>query len=150
MARVIVSATSNVAWTKNKYHDAFVEGFMNALVRNGNDVLSIRCNDFLDERSELDGALDLQKIFHCLEAFRPDLVITFNNAFPMRGIIERLTCPIACFASDSFMFFHHRDELMTNIGKFLFCHFTGDTIREMPRLLPSSRSNSASAVWQRY
>lgn len=125
MAKIVISATSNVNWTKEKYIDSFVQGMINALVRSGNDVLNIRANDFIVRNISL---ANKRKLSKKILDFKPDLFITFNNVLPYRELIDELDCPVACFAADSCAFFSNQDLIKKHLEKYYFFNFSNDTI----------------------
>jgi hypothetical protein len=125
MARVIVSAASNINWTKSKHIDSFTEGLIRALKRNGNDVLSIRTNDFTARNIPL---VRENKLAETIREYNPDLIITFNNALPYTGIIQDTDCPVVCLAADSCAFFANTDLIRTYADRYYFFNFSNDTI----------------------
>lgn len=133
MARIIICSLSNVTWTKEKYLDSFVEGFITALKRAGNEVISIRVNDFAIGGASL---VYEEKTSAALRAFNPDLLITFNNVVPYPQLLDDLTCPIACFASDSLAFFANKDLLHKHAERYTFFNFSNDTIDAFPQWFP--------------
>lgn len=133
MARIIVCSYSNVTWTKEKYLDSFVEGFITALKRSGNEVISIRVNDFDIRGASL---VHESKTSAALRAFNPDLLVTFNNVLPYPQLLDDLDCPIACFASDSLAFFSHKHLLRKYAERYTFFNFSNDTINAFPEWFP--------------
>lgn len=135
MARILLSAFSNVTWTKEKYHDSFVEGFSNALKRCGNEILRIRVNDFMVTYSltDLRPDIDTHKILKKIKDFDPDLIIVFNNTFIDDRIVDETNCPIICFASDSPSFFTSQNLFKKYLDRYYFLNSSNDTIKSIPK-----------------
>ncbi|MDJ0625424.1 MAG: hypothetical protein QNJ31_03560 [Candidatus Caenarcaniphilales bacterium] len=138
MANIIVSAFSNVTWTKQTYHDSFIEGFINSLRRCGNNLLSLRVNDFV-----IGGPNSTNKIFFDqakfeikIKEFQPDLIVVFNNTFPTEKILQVTNCPIACFASDSPAFFSQKNLIDKYLDRYQFFNFSNDTFKSIPEWFP--------------
>ena len=122
MARIIISTFSNVTWTKEKYHDSFVEGFANALKRCGNQVLMIRTNEFVDYpvTSKLKSNINKKKLLKSINNFNPELIITFNNSFPCEEFITRTSCPIILYTADGCDFFAFKDLIKKYQDRYVF------------------------------
>ncbi|RYZ77823.1 MAG: hypothetical protein EOP05_00345 [Proteobacteria bacterium] len=136
MARIIVCSLSNVTWTKERYIDSFVEGFIKSLERAGNQILNIRVNDF--SRAGVSFVHEDQ-VADDVKLFNPELIITFNNVFPFEGFVDLFDCPIACFASDSLAFFSNKEAMKKNADRYYFFNFSNDTISAFPKWFPFVR-----------
>lgn len=121
MARILLSFFSNVTWAREKYKDSFVEGFINALQRMGNDCLSVRVNDFIDNQ-KMQIKRDILK--EDIIRFSPDLIITFNNVLPDYNIYSYVNCPIAFFSSDSSIWWQRKDLIKKYFERYHFFHFS--------------------------
>lgn len=133
MAKIIVSSFSNVTWKKQRYLDSYVEGFIRVLQREGNDVYSFRCNDFYRGNKNL---VSTKLISKAVKDISPDLIITFNNAFPYADILKDTDCPVACFASDSCAFFLNKHLIERHADRYYFFNFSNDTIKAIPEWFP--------------
>jgi hypothetical protein len=138
VARIVFCALSNVTWLQEPYVDSFVEGFVAALKRAGNDILNIRINDL-----SLNGKLiaDAGKLSAKIKSFAPTLIITMNNVFPYDGIIEDTDCPIACFAADSYAFFSNKHLIEKYAERYYFYNFSNDTIKTLQDWFPCAYPN---------
>lgn len=122
MARILLSAFSNVTWTKEKHHDSFVEGFINSLIRCGNDVMSVRCNDFMLHPCSTNLKINIQKskMINLIEKFNPELIITFNNSFPCEEFVTRTNCPIVLYTADGCDFFSLKGLISEYRDRYIF------------------------------
>lgn len=138
MAKILVSSFSNVTWTKKHYLDAYIEGFINCLVRCGNNVLSARLNAIFRDPATcvIYDYINQDKIKNKIKQFNPDLIITFNNVFPCNDILSYTDCPVAFFASDSPAFFSNQDLIKKYIDRYYFFNFSNDTIKSIPDWFP--------------
>lgn len=135
MAKIIVSALSNVTWLKGRYIDSFVEGLNRALVRCGNDVLNIRVNDFYFYGKNLASRTALKRR---INQFNPELIITLNNELPYAELVDDVDCPIACLAADSYAFFANKDKISKYADRYYFFNFSNDTINTLYDWIPSA------------
>ena len=121
MAKILLSFYSNVTWTREKYKDSFIEGFINALQRMGNDCLSVRVNDFVDNKNiEINKDKLKEDIIH----FSPELIIAFNNVLPDYDIYTYTNCPICFFSSDSAIWWKRKDLIKKYFERYHFFHFS--------------------------
>ncbi len=126
MAKIIVSAYSNVTWTKEQYHDSFVEGFIRALRRCGNDVLAFNLRNINEEQfgNSLRKDLIKEKVYKSIKEFSPDLIISFNNSLPGDQILEITDCPVAVYSADVPMLYASRDMIKSKIERYYFLNTT--------------------------
>lgn len=122
MANVIISAFSNVTFTKEKFQDSFVQGFINVLLRMGNNVMSIYGNDlltgmitpYIPHKEAHEHFMDKVK------KFKPDLIITFNHYFPCKELITETNCPIVVYVSDGCDLFAFPELIKKYIDRYTF------------------------------
>lgn len=122
MARVLLSAFSNVTWTKKIYHDTFTEGFINALERCGNNVLSFHLNSITYNSSDMTikDDIDIDYIRENVKTFDPELIITFNNCLPGSSILEDTNCPICVYSADVPTLYVNPDDILHNKERYYF------------------------------
>lgn len=110
MARILISAFSNVSWTEESYNDSFVQGFINTLIRSGNDVLNINCLRIVDNllNPECKNSQIKEFLLKKLNNFNPELIIVFNNMLPDVFFIEKTKCPIILYVADGCDFLANR------------------------------------------
>lgn len=103
MAKIFLSARAPVANVKEKGKDSFLEGFINSLVRTGNDVMYIEVNRIITSfndttiKEDIDSNAVLEKIIE----FNPDLILSFNNLILMTtDLLEKTDCPILVYPAD--------------------------------------------------
>lgn len=143
MANIILSTYSNVTWTNVRYHDSFIEGFINALKRNGNNVMVVRTNEFLTDQisSTPRKWMDIPKITKSIQAFQPELIITFNNSLPCPQLLEVTDCPVVLYASDAPSFFVAKDLIRKYQERYYFLDLTEKVTaalkQEFPYIRPS-------------
>lgn len=143
MANVLLSTYSNVTWTHVRYHDSFIQGFINALKRNGNNVMVVRTNEFLTDQISATPRtwMDTVKITQRVQAFKPDLILTFNNSLPCPQVIESTTCPVLVYASDAPSFFVAKHLIQKHQERYYFLDLTEKVTaalkHEFPYIKPS-------------
>lgn len=108
----------------------FYEGLVEALRKNGNDVMEIITNDFLVQpwggTNELKSKINRAKLVNDVVSFKPDLVISFNNS-SIDGLENIVSCPIAVWSADHFYHFNDLEKLKSNKDRFIFfCAQSGD------------------------
>lgn len=138
MAQIIVSAMSNVTWLREPYVDSFVEGMIRALTRAGNEVLNIRVNDFYRNGKLVTSRERMRKKIH---SFKPDLVLSLNNAAPYPQFIDDTDCPVACLAADSYAFFSNKETIRKHAERYYFFNFSNDTINTLKDWFPEAQAN---------
>ncbi len=139
MAKILFSSFSNVTWTKQKYLDFFVEGFLRSLKRNGNHVLSIRTNDFVTHpvTSKCRQNINKAKLLSKVRAFKPDLIITFNNSFPCPELVSETDCPIALYTADGPDCFSYRETIEKYMERYRFFKMNDNVYYSLKRSFPS-------------
>lgn len=143
MANIILSTYSNVTWTNVRYHDSFIEGFINALKRTGNKVMVVRTNEFLTDQisSTPRKWMDISKITKSIQEFQPELIITFNNSLPCPQLLEVTDCPVVLYASDAPSFFVAKDLIRKYQERYYFLDLTEKVTaalkQEFPYIKPS-------------
>ncbi len=122
MAKVLISVFSNVTFTKEKYHDSFVQNFINVLERMGNDVMSIFGNDYTDHpfKFKTINYILKQELLEKVNKFNPDIIITFNNYFPCEEIITKTDCPIILYTADGCDFFAFQDLIKKYNDRYIY------------------------------
>lgn len=122
MARVLVSAFSNVTWTKERHHDSFVEGFTRALERCGNEVLLVMVNGFIHHPMSpiLAPNINKSELIEDITEFNPELIITFNNSFPCEEFITITNCPIILYTADGCDFFAFKELINKHLDRYVF------------------------------
>ena len=121
MANVVIFSYSNVTWTKEHYFDSFVTGFANALSRCGNDVLNIDLKGFVNDfKTEYICDSNKKYVGESVAAFKPDLIITFNNMLHDTEHIKKLSCPVVLYPADGVDFFWHKHFLRKELDLYWF------------------------------
>ena len=114
---------SNVSFSDKIVQDGFIDGFANALARMGNVV---RCYVLrLEKTAEKD-----------LKAFKPDLIISFNNVMMNKSLLSALSCPICVFGYDSVSFWNDLDLIKANYDRYYLIHHGDDTYSQAMKLFP--------------
>jgi hypothetical protein len=116
---------------------AFFEGWIRVLVREGNDVMHMVTNDFLEDpwnNPVLDQNIDPQKLADKIKDFNPDIIISSNNSIA-EEVIQNTNCPIVAYSSD-----HPRNHFSQHYYKkyqdryYFFCGHQ-ETLVEIKELL---------------
>lgn len=118
MAKIIFSTISGLP--NSKKLPCFYEGWVNALLREGNDVMLMITNDLmvnLWSSNESKAGLNKVDLDKTIVDFNPDLVITCNNSL-YENIPHLLSCPIAIYAADSPAVFSNRSILKNSIDRY--------------------------------
>ena len=118
MAKIIFSTISGLP--NSDKLPCFYEGWINALVREGNDVMLMITNKLMENpwtRNNTKNQIDKKALDKVVTEFNPDFVITCNNSL-YENIPSLLSCPIAIYAADSPAVFADRELLKKNIGRY--------------------------------
>lgn len=122
MTKVILISQANNSFNKTLHPDGFIQGFANALMRMGNEVLCILTNQL----SQLD--INLETV-----AFGPQVIISFNNAGMSDYILKNVNCPICLFFADGIAFCSNLDLLSKYREKYYFLHHSLDTLIQIKK-----------------
>jgi hypothetical protein len=126
MARIFFSTISGIPNTEKL--PCFYEGFVNALLKEGNDVMLMVTNNFIDDAWHTnDTASGINKglLNDAIKKFNPELVITFNNSL-YEEIPKLVNCPIAIWGSDSPAIYSAQKQIKKNVDRYHFICPTGD------------------------
>jgi hypothetical protein len=142
MAQVIVIHYGGVK-VNGKYETlVFYEGLISALRKNGNNVMEIITNDFLNRAwngsNELRPEIQSERLMGDILRFQPDLIISFNNS-SIKGLEKSVDCPIAIWDADHFYHFNDLDELRANINRYIFFCSQKSDIFDCQAILGASR-----------
>lgn len=129
MARILFSLFSNINWLGSTEIDPFYEGFINTLIKQGNDVMVLRTNKFLphQQKNILFNSINPNKLAQDVIDFNPELIIAANNHIP-KVILNALDCPVALWTSDSPSWYSDKDYIKQNIHKYKFFHHGWDNV----------------------
>jgi len=100
MANVIVSTFTNLP---GGVLDSFRQGFIDALVKEGNSVLVFKTNQFLKDYNAsnvLASDIDQRQLIAVIKDFKPDLFISVNHSGLFPGLAEAIECPIGIWLLD--------------------------------------------------
>jgi len=100
MANVIFSTFSNLP---DGVLDSFRQGFVDALVREGNSVLLFVTNQFLvnhNSSNDLRASIDKHRLILAIKEFNPDLFISVNHSGLFPALSDSIDCPIAIWLLD--------------------------------------------------
>src|SRR5579884_360634 len=100
MARTLITTYTNMA---NGALDNFRQGFVDALVREGNEVLVLRSNDLLAnfrESNRLPRAISRDRLLKHIRRFNPDVIISLNHSGMVEGLADAVQCPIGVWLLD--------------------------------------------------
>jgi hypothetical protein len=131
MAKILLSTVSGLPNPNNV--PCFYEGFINALLREGNDVMLMITNQFIDEfwtKNKLKSMIDQQEVDSTIKNFNPDLVITFNHSL-YNKIPKLVDCPIAVWGVDAAPMFAGKSGLKKNISRYQMICSTEDFYSSM-------------------
>lgn len=123
MSKILVSCSSMIFCEGKAQLVSFYEGFVNELMRYGNNVLLCNTAEFLtkpwNSKNEEAGTLSVTKLKKKIQDFAPDYVFAFNNS-KFSFIEEICDCPIFVCEADSFMYYNDKDKLITNKDRYHF------------------------------
>ena len=100
MANIVVSTFTNLP---GRILDSFRQGFVDALVREGNNILLFKTNQFFEDynaNNTLKITIDRQKLIEAIKNFNPNLFISINHSGLFNGLADALDCPIAIWLLD--------------------------------------------------
>lgn len=123
MANIIISY-----WTENG--EVFYDGLGETLSNMGNNVMLLHMHDYIEFKfwgtTFTLNKKGLELLKHILE-FEPDIVIAFNNMFPVEYVKE-LECPICVIDADTFdVGFWNKEELKNNKDRYIFLGMQTDS-----------------------
>ena len=101
MARILFTTHSSSYFAGNA-KDCFAQEFINVLVRNGHKVLYFQNNKLYSGSKVLNNIFDEAKdaVRQSIEAFKPELILTFNNALPGDEVLEYTNAPVLVYPAD--------------------------------------------------
>jgi len=111
MAKVLVATFTNMP---GKILDGFRQGFVEALAREGNEVLVLRTNDFLHDyqtSNHLAETIDESALVARLREFAPELIVSMNHSGMFRNLAEQLDCPVGVWLLDGPSYLVEPDEV---------------------------------------
>lgn len=114
MAKIFVTFFNGVDDPNNP--DAmpcFYEGFLQELVKNGNEVMYADDHDFLKTFCSIP-----QKLLNKIKLFNPDLIILFNNFF--YDVSKEFDCPIVIWEADSYLYYPNKEVLKADPNRFRY------------------------------
>ena len=100
MANVIVSTFTNLP---GGILDSFRQGFVDALIGEGNNVLLFKTNSFLKDYHSsncLAENIDKHLLIAAIKAFNPDFVMSMNHSGLFPGFADAIDCPIGIWLLD--------------------------------------------------
>jgi spore maturation protein CgeB len=120
----------------------FYEGLIDALRKNGNNVIEIITNDFLERpwsgSNKLKPGINRIKLIKEIIKFNPKLVISFNNS-SIEGLEDEVSCPIVVWDADHFYHFNDLDKLKANKERYLFFCSQSSDIADCQKILGVNR-----------
>ncbi len=116
----------------------FYEGLAEALQKNGNNVMEIITNDFLERpwngSNKLKHKINRPRLIKRLVDFDPDLIISFNNS-SIEGLENEVQCPIVIWDADHFYHFNDLEKLKSNKDRFIFFCSQSSDISDCQKIL---------------
>ncbi len=120
MSKILFSTISGLPYPD--LLPCFYEGFINALLREGNDVMLMITNKFHTNpwiTNQPGNNINRHAVLQEVKAFNPDFIITCNNSL-FAGIADVVDCPILVWAMDSPPLFCDQNTLKRDIGRYQF------------------------------
>lgn len=132
MANILFSNFTPIMENGEYKNISFYEGIINALTRNGNNVMHLISSDFMPTPWNGDNnsfkGIKQQKIFQQINEFKPDLCLAFNNSIP-QFISNKLECPIILWHSDTYKYFNGKSIIESNPNRYYYvCPFEEDVV----------------------
>lgn len=121
MARILFSTHSSSSFAGNA-KDCFTEEFINVLIRNGHEVLYFQNNELYSCSNVSNDIFDDVKdvVRQAIESFRPELILTFNNALPGDDVLEYTNVPVLVYPADMTCFWRGKKALLKNLDRYYF------------------------------
>lgn len=110
MAKILVLTFTNMP---GGLLDAFRQGFVEALAREGNEVLVLRSNDFLADHqnsNRLAAEIDEAPLLGYIRDFKPEAVFSMNHSGMFAGLEKAVECPIGIWLLDGPSYLVEPDE----------------------------------------
>jgi len=134
MAKVLVSTYTNFP---DGILDPFRQEFIDTLVKEGNEILLLRSNDFIQDYTKnncLLSSVDVPALTDRITSFEPDLIFSFNHSGLFHGFHKLIDCPIGIWLVDGPSYIADRDIFKRNADRYnVFSPvraFEGDLIEE--------------------
>lgn len=129
MAKILFSLFSNINWLDNLTIDPFYEGFIDSLVKHGNEVIVLRTNDFLSSINDnsLFNYINGKHLKDAINKFDPDFIIAANHNIP-EIILRNTDCPVLIWTADSPVWYSSKYYIKKNIKRYKFFHHGWDNI----------------------
>lgn len=126
MAKIFIS----YSYLEENKKSIFFESFIDALEKQGNEVLYLNTTGFLEKawngNNKLKDSINVDELLDNIKVFSPELCITFNNSIPS-AIVNILDIPIVIWHADTFMYFNDKERLKLEPGRYFYvCPFERD------------------------
>ncbi len=134
MANVLISNFSPINAKGTANIPCYFEGFINALLRAGNNVLHLQSTDFINHpwnsTNTFINTIDRQPIINEIQQFNPDICFVFNNStIPNLG--EIISSPIVIMQADSARYYNDKLMLKKNASRYYFCCSNSELAQEL-------------------
>lgn len=123
----------------------FYQGFNKALAENGNNVMRLFTNRFVEKSwagsNRLVHFVEKDALIEDLKKFSPDLIISFNFS-SIEGLDKVFSCPFLVMEADLYHYYNDKEYLSKNQDRFIFVN-TGEKMQKATieglSLSPSSK-----------
>lgn len=118
MAKVLLTTYTNMP---GGVLDSFRQGFVDALVASGNEVLLLKSNDLIanyEATNQLAPNVNAAAVTSIISKFAPDLIISLNNSGLYSELLKAINCPIAVWLLDGPAYLVDPDEFRRQCDRY--------------------------------
>ncbi len=137
MAKILLCFSSTIIVNGEFQYVSYYEGLINELKKNNNTVMACNTAEFLKKSwscdNELSALVDEKRLRTDVEAFDPDLVISFNNS-KLPFIDELCHCPIVIWEADSFTYYNDKAKIESDPNRYLYFCLSEDVAKQLRAL----------------
>lgn len=146
MANLVITHFSGIFFNGTYQSSCYYDGMISALLEEGHNVLQIITSNFLSHpwngSNRPYSEFKRQRVLKEVVAFKPDLIISFNNS-SIEGIEDALDCPIALWDADSFRFFNDKKKLLKNQDRYCYFAFSSTGLDDYDKEIDSKAAIKA-------
>lgn len=134
MAVILVTTFTNMP---GKVLDNFRQGFVDSLVEEGNTVVLLKSNDFMEsyqDSNRLAPGIDSQRLTDEIRGLKPDAIVSMNHSGIYPGLLEALNIKTAVWLLDGPAYLVEPDVCRKNFDRYQMCTpvsaFQNDLIKD--------------------
>ena len=132
MANILVCADGFFRAISPLALEPLIEGFVESLVKNGNNVLLYIKKDFPEDKSLSTKLLEF-KATKEVKTFNPEIIFTFNNCI-RKSFLQVTNCPVYIIASDTPVYWNRGSLIEKFNSRYHLLYFNDDFCEDVKNL----------------